>query len=489
MLIIFCAMFVVLCVYLVYIVNAYGTRWFTSPYNTRLSSQKSTVIAGAILDRNGTALVYSTEPGSRNYISDSTMRRATAHIVGDNYGQTLGAESLFAKYLLGFDQGLAERIGLLISGNSSYGSNVKLTIDADLCDEAYHQLGDRDGAIVLLNYKTGEVIASTSKPTFDPKYMDEYLSGERELADGSMVNRVNSGRYTPGSVFKVVTATAALRYLPGVTARTFTCDGPLVFDPDTGKYLEHVHITPEEDAANKKTSSAGMSGDYLVVRDYNGEYHGKLDFETAFAKSCNHVFAQLAVEIGADKLAKTAEDLGVGEDFLFTDLVTVISTFEKATTEVNTAWSGVGQYKDIMTPLHMCMITAAIANDGVMVEPKLLLDVLSVTGASSYNYSSSNYKTLFTRSETATLKQFMIETVENGTGRSARVSGVTVGGKTGTAEVGSGEDRPNAWFVGFIDDDDHPLAICVVIEKGGSGGSNAAPVAGALLKKAVALGY
>ncbi|MDL2218460.1 hypothetical protein LJC27_07345 [Christensenellaceae bacterium OttesenSCG-928-M15] len=489
MLIVFCAMFVALCVYLVYIVNAYGMRWFTSPYNTRLDAKKSNVVAGAILDSSGKALVSSDKEGKRVYIDDSSIRRATAHVVGDDKGQTLGAESFFSKYLLGFDQNIFDRVTQAIAGEKTYGSNIRLTIDSALSDTAYHALGDKNGAVVVLNYKTGEILASVSKPTFDPKYMQEYLDGKRELDDGALVNRVNSGKYTPGSVFKIITATAALRYLPGVTERTFTCDGPLAFDAKSGKYLPDVHITAKQDAENKKTSGAGMSGEYKVVRDYNGEYHGELDLKTAFQKSCNHVFAQLAVEIGADKLYKTARDLGVGEDFIFTDIVTAMSTFEKADSDVDTAWSGVGQYKDIMTPLHMCMIVSAIANGGVVVEPKLLKDVISVTGVSTYTYTKNTYKTMFTKAESALLKEYMIAVVEKGTGRNAKVSGVTVAGKTGTAEVGSGDDKPNAWFVGFVEDDEHPLAVCVVVEKGGSGGSNAAPIAGTVLKKAIALGY
>ncbi|MDL2258807.1 hypothetical protein LJC42_06615, partial [Eubacteriales bacterium OttesenSCG-928-K08] len=363
-----------------------------------------------------------------------------------------------------------------------------LTIDAELCQTAYSAMGELNGAVVLLNYKTGEILASVSKPTFDPKYMSEYLNGKRELADGALVNRVNSGYYTPGSVFKIVTTVAALRYLPGITERTFSCDGPLVFDAQTGKYLLDVHISAEQDAQNRKTSQPGMSGEYRVLRDYNGDYHGELDFKTAFAKSCNHVFAQLAMEVGADRLARVAKDLGVGGEFLFSDMVAGSSSFEKGKTDVEVAWSGVGQHKDIMTPLHMCLITAAVANGGDMPEPKVLLDVVDQRGISSYTYGAKTYKSgVLSASEAALIKEYMLGVVKSGTGRNAKVSGVTVAGKTGTAEVSSG--KPNAWFVGFVEDREHPLAICVVLEKGGSGGSNAAPVAAKVLEKAIKLGY
>ncbi|MDL2234593.1 hypothetical protein LJC07_00370 [Christensenellaceae bacterium OttesenSCG-928-L17] len=489
MLVAFCTLFVVLSVYLVYTVNAYGTRWFSSPYNTRLNAQKNNVVAGDILDRNGKQLATTNKHGDRTYIDSRTTRYATAHVVGDNYGQTFGAENFFSKYLLGFDQSLFERVGNAFSGEENHGKNVVLSIDAELCVAAYNAMGDHQGAVVLMNYQTGELLASVSKPTFDPKYMAEYLNGTREMAGSAMVNRVNTGQYTPGSVFKVVTAAAALRYLPGITERTFTCNGPLAFDLESGAYLPQVHISPEEDAENRKTSPAGMSGEYRVLRDYNGDYHGELDFETAFSKSCNHVFAQLAMEVGAERLSRVAKELGLGDDFLFGDIVASSGKFEKAATDMDLAWSGVGQYTDQMTPIHMCMIAAGIANGGVMVEPKVLLDVVNARGVSNYLYSTETYRSALSKADAARLADYMETVVSSGTGRNAKVSGVTVAGKTGTAEVSSGGIRPNAWFVGFVRESEHPLAVCVVLEQGGSGGSNAAPVAQTVLKKAIALGY
>lgn len=482
MLVIFTAMFLVLCVYLVYTINAYGTRWFSSPYNTRLNARKNNVIAGDILDRNGVKLATTDKNGDRVYVDQAGTRKATAHVVGDNYGQTFGAENFFSKYLLGFDQSFLQSIEQALSNKPGHGSTIALTIDAALSNYAYSSMGDKNGALVVMNYKTGEVYAAVSQPTFDPKYVAEYLNGKRELPESAMVNRVTSGRYTPGSVFKIITATAAIRYLPNISNRTFICDGPLVFDKEAGKYLPDVHL--EEDDG----SEAGISGGYRVLRDYNSDYHGKIGFQTAFAKSCNHVFAQLAMELGADKLSRVARELGVGEEFLFSDMVTAGSSFEKAKSDIDLAWSGVGQHKDIMTPLHMCMIAAGIANGGVMPEPKLLKDVQNKDGVSSYTYTANVSRKAFSASEADLLKSMMIEVAENGTGRNARVSGFTVAGKTGTAEVSSGGERPNAWFVGFVDHAEHPLAICVVLEKGGSGGSNAAPVAAKVLKKAIELG-
>ena len=127
------------------------------------------------------------------------------------------------------------------------GSNVQLTVNAKLNRDIYELMKDYKGAVVITNYKTGEILASVSTPSFDVKHMDDYLDGEYELEDGALVNRATLGVYTPGSTFKIVTMVAALRYLPNVTEREFTCEGPLVFDKDTGKYLKNINYNELSD--------------------------------------------------------------------------------------------------------------------------------------------------------------------------------------------------------------------------------------------------
>lgn len=504
MLALFCAMFLVLCVYLVYIVGAYGARWFTSPYNSRVQAQKSNVRAGRIADRKGELLAYTSESGNRRYSAEKARRRAICHVVGDSYGQTVGAESMFAKYLLGFDQDVADRFVETFSTDMRVGSSVMLTIDARLCDYAYDLMDDYWGAIVMLNYKTGEILCSVSQPTFDPNYMEDYIEGTRELAASAMVNRVTMGKYTPGSTFKTVTLIAALRYLPGVAERTFSCDGALVFDRETGKYLPAVAVDDSDfaqggasqtyDRDKEGAEDTGAEPDaiqkYSIVRDYQSQYHGELTLFEAYEKSCNHVFALLAMEVGTAKMAQTARDLCIGDEFLFDDLLLYSSSYEKPDTRLNLAWSGVGQYKDLMTPMQMCMLTAAVANDGVMMQPRLLFKVVTKNNYVRATQSSKAYKTILSGAEAAIVQEAMLGVVERGTGASAAVKGYAVGGKTGTAEISSDKSvKTHAWFTGFIQDEGHPLAICVVLEQAGGGGSKAAPIAAKLFGKAVGLGY
>ena len=481
MLAVFILMFVLLAVYLVYVIDVYGAYWFASPYNTRVTKQKSSVIAGTISDREGTVLAKSDDDGTRIYSDDEEIRLSTSHAVGDNSGQTIGAQALLSKYLLGFDQNTGERLSYLLSDEKRRGEDITLTIDAELNRYAYQLLGENDGAVIMMNYKTGEILCMTSSPAFDPEKMEDYSSGEETLSDGAMVNRATMGRYTPGSTFKLITAVAALRYLPDAENHVFVCDGPLAFNASTGERV---------DIAEALDENGEVKDGYALLRDFEDEVHGELTLSEALACSCNHTFACIALEIGADKLVKTAESLGIGGEYSFDELVAYCGSMETPTTDFELAWSGVGQNKDIITPVQLCLITSGIANNGVVMEPKICLSVTDKNGNTQKSLISEEYKELFKGNEAEFLKAAMESAVESGTGKSAAVDRLTVCGKTGTAEVSSsGKFKPHAWFTGFIADDDHPYAITVIIENGGGGGKVAAPTAAEIIKKAIELGY
>lgn len=448
LLIVFTVMFAGLVVYLNYVVFMYGERWFVTPYNPRIQQVESTVEPGDLLDRTGRKLLY-TKNDERVYVSDDNMRKAISHVIGDSYGMTYGAQTMFAKYLFGFDKDTISRIVSLVSGEERRGGDVTLTIDAQLCETALKSLGDYNGAVVVMNYQTGEILASASSPTFDPADMDEFLEGGGE---SELVNRAFSGLYPPGSTFKLITAAALIEN--GLADFETTCSGSTQIGGLT------INCTDE---------------------------HGAEDLEDAIRHSCNVYFSEAAQELGKAKLMNEANKFLFNNDMLFNDVVMGESVFETADTDTNLAWSAIGQYHDLITPLHACMIAACIGNDGAMMEPKLLS---SVTYGDTQTYTLMPATAAKPLKDATRLKQMMVNAVENGTGKKAAIEGVTVGGKTGTAEV-AGEDgnEEHAWFVGFIEDDAHPLAIAVVMEKAGSGGSHAAPAAKKVLEKAIDLGY
>ena len=446
----FIALFVLLGSYLLYSTVTYGEKWFSSPFNPRISAAKNVANAGTIYDRNGISLAWS-EGEERFYAESSDMRRAVSHIVGDVYGKSMGAETYFAKYLYGYDQGVLDKFASAAQG-SQKGGDVYLTIDAALCEFIYNRM-EYDGAVVLMNDETGEILASVSVPTFDPEAIK---NGEEEESGSKYLNRVTQGRYPPGSTMKIVTTAAALEN--GVTDLEIDCTGSAVVDGQK--------ITCPKDGG-----------------------HGKVDLTTAFEKSCNIYYAELAVALGKTNMTRAAERFAFDDEFTFPDFSMLSSNFEAGNNDGDLAWAGIGQYKDLVTPMHNMLIAAGIANGGTVMQPNTLLDV-RYGGSSAYQYTPVQFRSFVSNQTAQTLAGLMRGTVDHGTATSADISAAPICGKTGTAEyVEDGEVKNHSWFVGFSQDADHPLAIAVILEGAGFGSAHAAPLAGEVLAKAIELGY
>ena len=441
-LVIFIALFAILAIFMIYSMSVYGETWFATPYNPRINAAKDSIEAGAVYDRNGTVLAESSGT-DRSYNSDSTLRRSVSHVVGDEKGMTLGAETVFAKYLYGFSSGVIDKVTNALSGQQQLrGSDITLTIDSDLSRYAYENM-DYNGAVVVMNYKTGEILASVSVPTFDPEDIEEGDSGTQ------FVNRVTMGRYPPGSTMKVLTCAAAVE--AGIDF-SYTCTGEEILD---GQRITCV------------------------------EEHGTQNLQQAFENSCNTYFAVLSEKLSASSLNKWANAALYNYEFNLSDITLYKSTFETSYSSGDNAWAAIGQYNDLVTPLHNCMIAAAVANDGVMVEPKLLK---SVSG-SSFEYSA-NTLTSLPSGVCETIKEYMRLTVAEGTATNAYMDNHTVCGKTGTAEYEeNGEIKNHSWFIGFIAEDEHPLAIAVIQEGAGYGSKYATPLAKKVLSYALEAGY
>ena len=445
--------------YCFYSVTTYGGRWFATSTNTRLASQKKQVVAGDIADRTGLVLACTVD-GKRTYPRYTGLRKAVAHVVGDNRGfVSHGAETFMASYLLGFKASATERAKQLFSGGETRGDDIALTIDAELCAYASSLITPFvGGAVVVINYKTGEILCSTSWPSFDPRNMTAALNASS--GEASLLNRATQGMYSPGSTFKIVTMASALSNFSDAQTRLFNCTGRL-------------------DVVNTTVTEAG------------GAVHGQNTLQTAFAKSCNSAFSTLAMELGASRLRWTASDFGFNENFLFSDLIVYNSVFPSGRlSKDQLAWNGIGQGTVQVTPLHMAMIAGAIGNGGNMMELRLLLSATGAQGNARALPGARVYKRCCNETVAAAVKDAMIECVQSGTGKQAQIKGYTVAGKTGSAETSDNKSvRTDAWFAGFVDDPEHPLAIAVVLEKGGSGGTVAAPIAQRVLNRAIKMGY
>lgn len=449
------ALFAVLGGYLLYATYSYGGRWFTTPYNTRLRNAKNSVIPGNITDRNGTVLVATGADGQREYPVGDETRRAVSHVIGDTQGDVpTGAETFLAADLLGFNASLTDRIAQLFV-EKRRGSDVQLTIDAALQTFAAQQFPEgKYGAVTVINYKTGEVLLLYSNPEYDAAHPEQF----KDANNGVLINRATQGRYAPGSVFKIVTLACALENIPDVQNRTFTCTG-----------------------------SADVT-DEMKLTDTGGEGHGTVTLQEAFAQSCNIAFGQLALELGQEKLRETAEKMGFNGNFLFEDLIVYESLFPKSIEDKGElAWTGVGQGRLTAVPLHLCMIAGSVANGGRMAEPQLKLSVKDSAGGVRNSLNTKNYLQTMQPETAQVIQGYMLGTVMDGTASRAAVEGHSIAGKTGTAQVNSsgGKYDPHSWFAGYCAEEEHPYAIAVVVENGGSGGKAAAELAGKVLQKAI----
>lgn len=384
--------------------------------------------AGTVTDRDGEVL-YAAAGGAASYAADELTRRATLHVVGDR-SYKIGAGVIYrhADLILGWDplNGLWDPAG--------EGGTLALSIDAGLQRTALEALGDRSGAVAVIDYTTGEILCAVSAPTFDPDAPPEDV----ESLPGVYLNRALSTALTPGSTFKLVTLTAAIECLPNLYERDFACTGKL----DVG------------------------GGRITCPRA-----HGKMKIEDALASSCNCVFASLALELGPETMARYAEKLGLTARHDIDGLKTAAGRYDAAGEgSLDLAWSGAGQYHDLACPVAMARLCAAIANNGAA--PALTM-LLGKTG---------DLEELMSPDTAVKLDKAMDYCVRRTYG-AANFPGLALRAKSGTAETGAQD--PTAWFVGYLADPDHPYAFAVVLENAGSGASQAAPVANAVLQAAV----
>ena len=378
---------------------------------------------GTILDRNGVVL-YSSDEDGYSFAEDWSTRVSCYHLLGDPNGNVrTGALRQFRDRLAGYS---------FVEGATS-GKTISLSVDSTLNVTAYSALAGRNGAVMLMDYTTGEVLCMVSSPGDDPE------TPSSEPADGTYLNKCLSSSFTPGSVFKLVTLAAAIDNIPDLFERSLWCEGEMIVD-----------------------------GALLTCTGN----HGSQTIEQALANSCNCAFGTLALELGPELMAEYAEKLGMTASLQLDGMDVLPGSFTKGEAgSVGLAWSGVGQYEDLVCPYAMLRYVSAIANGGSVYEPTLL------------GHGSLDRETELLSAETAQrIAEMMNYNVQNAYG-SWVFPGLDVSAKTGTAEVGDGTSH--AWMTGFLNDPAHPYAFVVILEHAGGGLANAGPVANAVLQSAV----
>ena len=425
----------------------------------------------------GNGVVYATNRRERKggrtfYFREYPPRALAAHVVGYSTQSRFrtGLERSLNDYLTGQNANLSTVLDTFVDkakGATIHGNHVRLTLVPRAQRAAQNALGSRCGAVVALEPQTGKVLAMVSSPSYDPNLVERSfgrVTGVRAdcKRPDALLNRATAGLYAPGSTFKVVTAAAAI---------------------DSGRY------TPDSDFVDPGYCEVygKRVNNYDTTRPF-----GKLDLHTALVNSVNSVFCNIGKELGAKFLVDSMKRFGFYEEppletpsnerapsglFQGTELFD-----PEEDTDVDPGRFAFGQERLLVTPLQMAMVAAAIANDGVVMRPQVVDRIVAPDGSVVVRSKPDELGRAVKAGTARAVAAMMKDAVEEGTGTAARLSGVTVGGKTGTAETGI-EGLNTTWFISYAGKDRPQVAIAVVVEQQNStGGQTAAPVARQVLQ-------
>lgn len=427
-----------------------------SSYNKRQEILSERIIRGSILSADGEVLAKTAVDKDGKETREYPYGDVFAHVVGRYSKGKTGIEEAENIRLLTSNINSFEVMYSDLMGEKSPGDNVVTTLSTMLQQVAYDALGNRKGAVVVMEPSTGKILAMVSKPSYDPndidKIWEELTSTEEGNTNSQLVNRATQGLYPPGSTFKVLTALEYMRENPDYVDYSYRCEG--------------------------KTKYEGMT-----IHCYNNKAHGKEDLDKSFAKSCNTSFATIGRSLHLDSFYSLCED------FLFNRSLPVSMESNKSSFTLQTSGAGVklvmqtaiGQGNTLITPLHNAMITAAIANRGAMMRPYVVDHIENVNGGIVKTYAPGIVAKPITPAEANRIGSMMRSVVTDGTATKLDHLSVEVAGKTGSAD--HGENKPaHAWFIGYAPYEDPQIVVSVIVESVGTGSDYAVPIAKKILQ-------
>ena len=435
----FVLLFLVMMGYLVYFNLFRAADVVNNPFNPRQDVFAERVIRGRIVDRNGHVL-------ARTEVNESGVTRrnypygaAFGHVIGyslPGVRTTFGLEMTENFTLLTSNSFFLEQLQNDFLGRKNIGDTVETTLDLDLQLAAVNALGGHHGAVLVMEANSGRIRTMVSAPSFDPNTVDVTIDALfQDEVNSPLLNRVTQGLYAPGSIFKTVTLLEYMRQVPGYQDFSYQCFGSITMYDTT-------------------------------ITCFNHTAHGWVDVGSAFAHSCNGAFIEMGLGLNLTDFQAT------GQELLFNQpLPTVLESSRSSfaigadTGIAERMMTAMGQGYTMVSPYHMGLLMAAIANDGVLMEPFLVERVSNHTGSEIRSTIPQPYRELMTASEAGRLREYMRQVVTGGTGIWLADAPYVVGGKTGTAEVGAaGVMRSHSWFMGYADIRGNELVIVVVIE-------------------------
>lgn len=436
--------------YLVHFMVAEKDEVIANAANPRLDSYAANVIRGDIVTSDGETIA--TNKGDSRYYPHGSL---FSHAGGYSKYTKAGLELVGNYYVSKSHANVLERAIHTLREEKNQGDTVVSTIRYDLQKTAYDALGPADGAVVVMEPDTGKILAMVSKPDFDPNDIDavweEANSGNSESS--MLLNRATQGLYPPGSTFKIMTTLAFMRQKPR-------------------KFEEyHYNCVKEEQVFN------GVS-----VHCYGKKTHGEENLAEALANSCNQAYADIGTGLDVGKWRDMLEDFLFNKSLPYMD-ASADSRFylDRKSNSGYIPQTAFGQGDTLITPLHNAMITATIANGGLMMKPYLIDSVENYKGTRIKKFSPDSYDTLMTLDEVETITGYMRKVVTEGTAADY-FSGAAyeAAGKTGTAEYAGG-DHDYSWFVGFANMDHPEIVVSVLVEESDVNGIKATAIARSIM--------
>lgn len=448
--------FVLLVLYLTYFQIIKADTIADNEYNKRLWVDENKVRRGTIYDRDMVPVVKTDRDSNGNNYRVFEYGPEYAHITGYNskmYG-TSGLEKTKSKELLNISKDTALSDLKNLVNATDQGNDIVLTVNTELQKKAYALLEGKQGAIVLMNPHSGEIYAMASRPSFDPNQISadwETLISDKE--NSPLINRATQGMYTPGSVFKLVTASAILEYPDKVEQEVQDNTGKVTFNNYT-------------------------------IRNARGSIYGATDLEKALVHSSNVYFSVNGVKLGQEILEEISKRYLVGEKIPF-DIATGkgVNGFTKTKSDADIATTSFGQGETLISPLNMAMIMSTVANDGVMMQPYLVDRIVSKDGDVLSEMKGKELRKILSKDHAEQLMTYLAATARENDDLGYYQT--SVAGKSGTAEI-KDKTSTHAWYTAAAPAENARFVVVVILENnGGYGGREAGPLAGEMLNSAV----
>ena len=432
---IFTGLFVLLAVYLVGYIVLQSKKDINNTYNKRQDILAQKVVRGTIYSNDLKPLAMTKLDENNEEYRYYPYDELFCHIVGSFDKGQYGLELAYNFNLLTANSSIVQEVVAEVNGVKLQGNSIKTTLDINLQEICLNALGDYEGSVVLMDAQTGDILSMVSKPYYNPNDIANIWDDIKNSDNGILINRATQGLYPPGSTFKIFTLGEFIdSHKKSYIDYSYNCEGTIKF------------------------------ADFSMSCSYK-KPHGNVNLVNALSNSCNCAFVNMGTMIDAEVLNKYCKDRLFNKELPLEIMYNKSQiTLSNSDSEFIKCQTVIGQGETLVTPIHMCMVMSSIVNEGILMKPRLVTEILDSYDNVIKKINAEEYDRLYTVGEADILKEYMREVVTNGTAYRLNDDKIYVYGKTGTAQI-STAGKADSWFVGGIElDDNTKYAIAVVLE-------------------------